>query len=160
VIRRATPTDFQWIRDTAADVYRALGDYGTIIPSWLDHPGVLAFVDQGADARVRRGFMLVGFYAPHGLTDWNDEACVADLLAIAVEPSHQRRGIGRALLDYALDISRAASANRPVPEIRLTVAEGNTAALALFARAGFAVMDHDYGNYDGGQRAIRMRRPL
>jgi hypothetical protein len=66
MIRRSDPLlgDPEWIRDTAAEVYARLGDYTRIIPSWMNHPGVLSFVeaiDEG-EREVRRGFILIGFY--------------------------------------------------------------------------------------------------
>lgn len=160
MIRRGTQADHEWIRTTAGTVYRELGDYGTIIPSWLEHTGVLTFVDTD-DGGERRGFILVGFYTPdEPITARDDAACIADLLAIAVAPEYQRRGVGKGLLHYALNVVRAARVERSVPEIRLTVSEDNTAAQSMFASAGFTVLDGDFGNYDGGQRAIRMRRAI
>ena len=168
MIRSSRADDHEWIRATAARVYQDLGDYGTIIPSWLEHPGVMAFVDDG-DGSELRGFILVGFYTPKSTRPATRPtvaeprragSCVADLLAIAVAPTHQRHGVGRALLSYAVDVARAASAERPVPEIRLTVSEDNRVARSLFERTGFRVLDEDYGNYDGGQRAIRMSLAL
>lgn len=156
MIRSSRPDDHAWIRDTAALVYSELGDYGTIIPSWLDHPGVLAFVEVD-DAGSRRGFILVGFYTPEGA---RGRECIADLLAIGVAPEHQRCGIGSQLLAYAVEVARAAATRQRVPEIRLTVADTNLGARALFERAGFRILTEDYGNYDGGQRALRMSRAL
>lgn len=143
----------------AADVYRALGDYWTIIGSWLDHPGVLAYLDEvgEGDRKVARGFILVGFYEP---ADAPPGASIADLLAIAVVREHQRQGIGRRLLDHAIHLAELAAQSRDVPEIRLTVADTNLGGQALFTRAGFVVLDEDHGHYDGGQRAIRMSRRL
>lgn len=159
MIRRSDPSrgDPEWIRRTAAEVYADLGDYGKIIPSWMSHPGVLTFVeilDEG-EAEVRRGFILIGFYEPEDVAPGR---IVADLLAIAVSPDHQRRGVGSMLLELALDVARLAQPKTPVREIRLTVAETNLPALALFRRAGFEVLDPRHGAYDGGQRAIRMRK--
>jgi len=153
VIRRATPGDHAWITQLAADVYIDLGDYGQIIPSWLLHPGVLAYLDEGPDDQ--RGFILLGFYEPS-----REDCCVADLLAIAVSPREQRRGIGRRLLRYAIDLAELIGAKNSVTEIRLTVAETNRAGRRLFGSAGFSILDADHGLYDGGQRAIRMTRPL
>ncbi len=141
----------------AAGVYEDLGDYGTIIPSWLVHPGVLAYVDdeRAKNASDPNGFILLGFYEPSG-----EGTTVADLLAIAVEPQRQRHGIGRRLLRYAIELATLIGQNNGVCEIRLTVADSNSAGRELFASAGFGILNADHGLYDGGQRAIRMTRAL
>lgn len=157
MIRRAAPEDSDWIRETAAEVYRHFGDYGRIIPSWMAHPGVLTFVEVDPESGERRGFILLGFYEP---SDVRAGQYVADLLAIAVSPAHQRRGIGRQLLEYAIDLATLAGRRVAVPEIRLTVADTNAPARRLFESVGFDVLDDHHGAYDGGQRAIRMRRRL
>ena len=138
----------------AAKVYRDLGDYGSILPGWLEHPGVLPHVD--VEDGHRRGFILLGFYSPDG----EDAVFASDLLAIAVAPRYQRQGVGRNLLRYAIEISRLAASGGAVPEMRLTVAETNVAGQRLFQNHGFQVLDQQHGSYDGGQRAIRMHLPL
>jgi ribosomal protein S18 acetylase RimI-like enzyme len=144
-----------WVRDTAQVVYAPLGDYGTIIPGWMSHPGVLTYLEVD-EHDTRRGFILLGFYEPGD----RKSALVADLLAIGVAPEHQRKGIGRTLLEFALDLSTEAARQTHVSEIRLTVAATNKPALALFRGAGFEVLDAHHGSYDGGQRAIRMVKKL
>jgi ribosomal protein S18 acetylase RimI-like enzyme len=156
VIRRSVPADYAWIRDLAAEAYEDLGDYGTIIPSWLDHPGVLAYLDACDRTGRRRGFVLLGFYEP---SDRSGDY-VADLLALAVHSDHRRQGVGRGLLRYAIHVAELAGRHNEVGEIRLTVADGNTAGQRLYLDNGFRVLDEDHGCYDGGQRAIRMSRPL
>jgi ribosomal protein S18 acetylase RimI-like enzyme len=161
MIRRATPLDADWIRDTAALVYAALGDYGRVIPGWVAHPGVVSYVES-SDEDVRRGFILLGFYAPWTVSETERSSIhpgelVADLLAIAVAPEHQRRGVGKTLLGFAIDLVREASVRAPVRELRLTVADTNAGAQRLFDAFGFEVLDENHGAYDGGQRAIRMR---
>lgn len=159
MIRRATRRDWNWIVTLASRVYVDLGDYGTIIPSWLEHPGVLTYLeeDEPPSPRLCRGFILLGFYQPPGGLPGG---YVADLLAIAVDPEYRRRGIGRTLLDYAIQLARRASRTTRVPEIRLTVADSNEAGWQLFTNSGFRVLDANHGSYDGGQRAIRMTRSL
>lgn len=158
MIRRFSPRDRAWITEVAAEVYRDLGDYARIIPSWLDHPGVLGFVEQSDEPpSARRAFALLGFYEP---PDGPAGRCVADLLAIAVEPSYQRQGIGRAMLAHAIRVAENASRDGSVAEMRLTVADGNAVGQHLYLTSGFRVLDEEHGHYDGGQRAIRMARPL
>lgn len=142
----------------AAGVYRDLGDYARIIPSWLDHPGVLAYVEESEERkRERRAFLLLGFYEP---PEELRGRFVADLLAIAVAPQFQRRGIGRAMLDHAIRVAEVAGTGGRVAEIRLTVADGNEIGQRLYLSSGFRVLDEEHGFYDGGQRAIRMARRL
>ena len=161
MIRRASPLDADWIRDTAAHVYASLGDYGRVIPGWVAHPGVVTYVET-ADDGGRRGFILLGFYAPWTVSETERSSIhpgelVADLLAIAVAPEQQRQGVGKRLLTYAIDLVREASVRAPVRELRLTVADTNLIAQKLFDSFGFEVLDENHGAYDGGQRAIRMR---
>ncbi len=162
MIRRAVASESDWMTRTAAVVYAPLGDYGRILPGWIAHPGVLAFVECDDAAPDRpRGFILVGFYS-----GWSDAVpapagqLVADLLAIAVSPEHQRHGVGSRLLDFAIELVEEAALRSPVSELRLTVADTNAGAQRLFRRKGFDILDEHHGSYDGGQRAIRMRRPI
>jgi ribosomal protein S18 acetylase RimI-like enzyme len=169
VIRRAdgSKEEADWIRRTAALVYAELGDYGKIIPSWMSHAGVMTYLETipapvpapgrlAGEGEIRRGFILLGFYEPSDAPG----RLAADLLAIAVAPEHQRKGVGRSLLEFALEIATVAGEQAPVSEMRLTVAATNPAGLALFRAHGFEVLDERHGAYDGGQRAIRMRRRL
>jgi ribosomal protein S18 acetylase RimI-like enzyme len=152
--------DHGWIAAVAGDVYGDLGDYATIIRSWLDHPGVLTYLDEdrpdGSPAEPR-GFTLLGFYEPSGAAPG---AYVADLLAIAVSRDHQRKGIGTRLLEHAIHLAGVVSDSSRVSELRLTVSETNAVGQRFFSAHGFQVMDQDHGRYDGGQRAIRMARPV
>ncbi len=154
MIRRSRSSDRSWIARVSGEVYGHLGDYGEIIPSWLDHPGVITFVEQVAS--VPRGFILLGFHDPQQ----HDCDAIADLLAIAVDVSHQRRGVGRSLLAYAIDVARLAARARGISELRLTVAADNRVGRRMYRRSGFEVLDANHGRYDGGQRAIRMTRSM
>ncbi|MDU0968805.1 MAG: ribosomal protein S18-alanine N-acetyltransferase [Actinomycetaceae bacterium] len=61
----------------------------------------------------------------------------ADLASLAVAPDHRRAGVGRHLLDHALDAARAAG----VREVFLEVRASNDAARALYTQRGFTVID-------------------
>jgi ribosomal protein S18 acetylase RimI-like enzyme len=151
-IRRATLDDHPWIVGLWARVYADLGDYRMILPSWLAQPGVLAWVD--ADERRRRGFAMLGFYPGE------DGRSVADLLALGVDPAHQRRGIGRALLEHVIAVAGRVAPQHAIGELRLTVAHDNAIGQRMYLRNGFRRADVPPGRYAGGQRALRMVRPL
>ncbi|GIF76562.1 GNAT family N-acetyltransferase [Asanoa siamensis] len=69
-----------------------------------------------------------------GPVPWTDYPC-AWMLNIAVGPSAQGQGLGRALLDHALRGTRAAG----LPALALSVVDGNPAR-RLYDRAGFVVV--------------------
>lgn len=160
MLRLATPSDHPIITGVAAEVYDDLGDYGSILPSWFSHPGVEAYVDADTlfhrPARVRF-FLLLGYFEP--LSESNKQLLV-DLLAIAVVPECQRRGLGRKLLLEAITIATQAAQGFSQAEMRLTVSETKPVAQRLFSSEGFEVLDPHHGSYDRGQRAIRMSRRL
>jgi ribosomal protein S18 acetylase RimI-like enzyme len=158
MIRRAEVQDHPWIVATGAEAYRDLGDYTRILPSWLEQPGVLAWIDHDIHGRGR-GFAMLGFYTEEASRVNGRQQVVADLLALAVLPSFQRRGIGSNLLAHVIEVAeRVAPASR-ISQLRLTVAEDNIGAQRLYARSGFQIVEGS-ATYDRGQRALRMVRVL
>lgn len=159
MIRRAEVADHPWIVATGAEAYADLGDYTRILPSWLDQPGVLAWIDHDMTGRGR-GFAMLGFYMedPTGQGSGPTQV-VADLLALAVLPSQQRRGIGNKLLAHVIEVAERVAPSSQIKTLRLTVAETNTDAQRMYARAGFRMVDGS-ATYDRGQRALRMARSL
>ncbi len=160
MIRRAEVRDHPWIVQAGAEAYAELGDYPRILPSWLEQPGVLAWIDQDVQGRGR-GFAMLGFYAEQvpGTTAPGVQHVVADLLALAVLPQYQKKGIGTKLLEHVIEVAERVAPASHITQLRLTVAEHNTGAQRLYARAGFHVVD-GAAHYDRGQRALRMVRPL
>src|SRR5438132_10426990 len=134
-IRRAEVTDHPWIIASGAEAYRDLGDYTRILPSWLEQPGVLAWIDHDVQGRGR-GFAMLGFYTedPAGRGGANQRV-VADLLALAVLPTFQRHGIGSKLLQHVIEVAERVAPASQIAQLRLTVAEDNTAAQRLYSRA-------------------------
>lgn len=153
VIRRAIENDHAWIAQLAAEVYRDLGEYGAVMPQWLVQPGVLAWVDQ--DDGRRRGFAVLGFYVDRAVG-----RTVADLLAIGVGPTFQRRGVGTRLLDHVIGVVTVVAPSHGIPDLRLTVSHTNLIGQRWYARSGFQVVTGEHGTYANGQRAIRMARKL
>lgn len=159
MIRRAEVQDYPWIVTCGAEAYRELGDYTRILPSWLEQPGVLAWIDHDAQGRGR-GFAMLGFYMEESASGRAGmRQVIADLLALAVLPAFQRRGIGSQLLDHVIEVAERVAPSSHITQLRLTVAEHNTAAQRLYARTGFQIVD-GAATYDRGQRALRMSRPL
>jgi ribosomal-protein-alanine N-acetyltransferase len=78
----------------------------------------------------------------------------AEVHTIGVDPAHQGRGIGRALLRALLDVADAAHAT-----VFLEVRTDNAAAQALYASEGFAVVGLRRRYYQpSGADAHTMRR--
>jgi ribosomal protein S18 acetylase RimI-like enzyme len=157
MIRRAEVADHPWIIATGAEAYRDLGDYTRILPSWLEQPGVLAWIDHDVQGRGR-GFAMLGFYM-EGNEPGGGSQVVADLLALAVLPTFQRKGLGSKLLAHVIEVAERVAPSSHIGTLRLTVAETNTGAQRLYARTGFTIVDGS-ATYDRGQRALRMSRPL
>jgi len=157
VIRRAEVQDHPWIIATGAEAYRDLGDYTRILPSWLEQPGVLAWIDEASG--YGRGFAMLGFYTEDAARTNGHQQVIADLLALAVLPAFQRRGIGSKLLGHVIDVAERVAPSSRIVQLRLTVAEDNIGAQRLYARNGFRVIE-GAATYDRGQKALRMVRQL
>jgi ribosomal-protein-alanine N-acetyltransferase len=74
----------------------------------------------------------------------------AEILTLAVRPTGQRQGAGRALLAGAMAAAAAAGALRML----LEVAEGNLAARGLYAGAGFRPVGRRRGYCADGSDAL------
>jgi ribosomal protein S18 acetylase RimI-like enzyme len=158
MIRRAEVQDHPWIVATGAEAYADLGDYTRILPSWLEQPGVLAWIDQDVHGRGR-GFAMLGFYTEETTPRDGKQHVIADLLALAVRPIYQRKGIGSKLLDHVIDVAERVAPSSNIQQLRLTVADNNVGAQRLYARAGFQIVEGS-ATYDRGQKALRMVRSL
>jgi ribosomal-protein-alanine N-acetyltransferase len=83
-------------------------------------------------------------------------ADIAELQRISVLEDHRRTGLATALLDAVVAEAAAQGADRVLLEVR----EGNGAALAFYARHGFAEIDRRRGYYADGTTATILLRPL
>jgi ribosomal protein S18 acetylase RimI-like enzyme len=154
-IRRGGAADAAFVREVATQVFAHFGDYGRILPSWLLHDGVLTHIAEEGGASL--GYTMLGFYpvAPSA-----SGALVADLLAIAVAPAAQGRGVGKRLLEHAIAHVRSAQRRLAIKELRLSVADTNQRARRLFAQYGFRLVEGEHGFYDGGQVALHLARTI
>ena len=153
-IRAGGPRDQPAVRRIAEEVFAVFGEYGSWLPSYLEHPGVWSYVYEVDEQVV--GFAMLGVLEPE------DEkgGRVGDLLAIAVAHGRQSRGVGSALLAQVTAKAKQLKTVLQLEEVRLTVAETNEAARRLFESFGFHEMEGDHGHYDKGQRALRLRLRL
>lgn len=92
------------------------------------------------------GFATYGPYREDQDPEHPDPA-VGEVLAIYVDPAHQGRGAGRALMDGAVAALRAAGAG----EVRLWVLEDNAPSRRFYERYGFVA--------DGARDTFRVTRP-
>jgi ribosomal protein S18 acetylase RimI-like enzyme len=94
----------------------------------LADPGRASFVGVDPDRPELGDVGIVGVGA-----GWADPA-VAEIVSFWVDPRVRGRGLGSALLAAAEDWARAAG----YPAVRMDVADGNAAAIALYARRSYA----------------------
>jgi ribosomal protein S18 acetylase RimI-like enzyme len=79
------------------------------------------------------------------------------VISLAVDPSHQGRGVGRALMQRAID----AACEAGIRTLELTVAPENVAAVHLYQTLGFDQIGHILKDYFGeGEDRLRMRKEL
>ena len=78
------------------------------------------------------------------------------LLNLAVDPKYRRRGIGRALLKYALEILKKES----VKNVWLEVRASNNPAINLYLSLGFVKIRKVSKYYPDGEDAIIMMKRL
>ncbi len=92
---------------------------------------------------------MVGFIAgdPRPRDGW------AWIATLAVDPRYQRRGIGRALLHKC-------ERQLGVPKARLTVRMSNTAAIAMYEKEGYQIIDIWKAYYNDGENAQLMEKVL
>ena len=96
------------------------------------------------------GATITGF----AILQFNGER--AHLVLLAVHAAHQRRGIGRRMVQWLLETAATAGAASVHVELRA----GNAAAHALYQAAGFEESLRLGGYYRGRETAVRMVRTM
>ncbi len=129
-VRAATPDDL-------ADVLR-LAAAASGLPHWSDEVYQRALEADGEVPLQRRTFVagvdgvVCGFAVLSILQSVAPAEC--ELEGIAVAPAHQGRGLGRALLVAVM----AAARDYGAVQMRLEVRAGNSRAITLYRKQGFA----------------------
>jgi ribosomal-protein-alanine N-acetyltransferase len=135
LIRFAGKEDCTFIRALSDEVFSEFGDYSEIIPAWFENPDVvtLTYIKNGHPVGFAMLYVLSG-----------------EILAIAVLPTYQRRGIGTTLLSH---IERLAS-QLGLRKLVLHTAEVNQVARGFFRRACFRIIEVQKDYYPHGQQAL------
>jgi len=156
-IRQSLPDDLPFLRSLALDVFSVYGDYETILTDFFVLEGVHTYVAEeiGPGAALPVGILMMVIRQPRRRAPY-----WAEILAIAVEESHQGNGVGSSLIEFAKEWPRSLWKMVRVPEIHLSVAETNTRGRAFFKRRGFSIIREEPWRYPAGQRALRMRYVL
>ena len=149
-VRSARANDAGDIALIARHTLFMFGRYDELLPAWMKREGISTFISELKAEPT--GLCMLGFFEDP------ERGFYADLLAIAVLPTHQGTGVGRQLVRFAIAESRRQL--RSAVELRLSVADTNDRARALFASEGFEPRPYELGTYDGGQVALRMAYPL
>jgi ribosomal-protein-alanine N-acetyltransferase len=150
-VRLMRPTERGAVRKLGAPLFEDLGGYDAALDAWLRHPAVVTVVADAGRGRPD-GFALVGRLD-------RDRRPEAYLLAIGVAEGLRGGGVGRALLEAALEQAERRAARWGVDRIALDVAADNAPARALFAAAGFETLGPGEP-YANGQPSLRMGRSI
>jgi ribosomal-protein-alanine N-acetyltransferase len=161
-------------RATVADLERVLEIERLSFPApWprdylAQHLGDDGFVVIEHESRVV-GYTVIGVKIPSFLArlerrtralltgqEPQEPPPVGHILNIAVDPAYRRKGLGKRLLEYALDYCRQLGAER----VELEVRTGNSAAIALYQKYGFVIRERVPFYYSDGEDAFVMVREL
>ena len=100
---------------------------------WNDPHADIALARRTADATVLVGRDDAGAVTATAMVGFDGHR--AWVYYVAVDPAHQGRGRGRAIMAAAESWARA----RGAPKLELMVREGNAAAQAFYQRLGYAI---------------------
>jgi ribosomal protein S18 acetylase RimI-like enzyme len=75
------------------------------------------------------------------------------IIMIGVDPAHQRRGLGTALL-------HAVERRLRREYVRLTVRQGNARAIRLYEREGYTLVEKKFGYYRDGETGLVMEKKI
>ena len=152
----------------ASDPYSTADSTGTLQLAAVTHAAAMASIHRlafppaeiwGADAIALQLALpgVFGWIDPHGgLVLARVAADEAEVLTLAVIPEARRQGIGARLLNAVLRLAEARGARAAFLEVSI----GNTAAIALYARAGFTPVGRRARYYADGTDALVLRRAL
>jgi ribosomal-protein-alanine N-acetyltransferase len=120
---------------------------------WSWHPARVARALYGRDSCVvvaDAGTQLAGF----AIAEFGDS--MAHLWLLAVQPAHQRRGIGSALIDWLIESALTAGLGRITVQMRAS----NFAARCFYQALGFGPAGEIRGHYQNVETAVCMEHRI
>ena len=148
-VRRARAVDVDYIRSLSKEVFQRYGPYESMVTGWFESGITVTFLALMEEGPV--GFVMLGRFERQWYLPW-----VSELLAIAVEPSKWRLGIGDLLVR---EVQRKAK-ETGVETLILHTAVENLPGQKLFKRCGFIPCEIKKSFYPEGQDAMMMYRDL
>jgi ribosomal protein S18 acetylase RimI-like enzyme len=149
IFRPAKPKDREFISRLSAQVFSRYGHYEEIVSAWFEQGAVITEVVVEKNETL--GFAMLAFDRQKVFGSRS-----AHLLAIGIIPEHQRRGVGRALLEHVEEVGRKYNA----VEMNLWTAVDNEPALSFFQKTGFEIKKFESYYYPKGQAALAMSKRL
>ncbi len=146
-LRIARGSDIQPI----AVMSRCLIEVG--LRGWTWHPTRIARALRGRDTCVLAAD-VDGKLAGFAITEFSDTR--AHLSLFAVQPAHQRRGIGLAMIEWIIESALAAG----IEKIDVEMRSNNFAARSFYEALGFLSTGQVAGYYQNVETAVRMQRRL
>ena len=148
-IRRANPSDIAFIGRLSGKVFSDYGPYRHLVPGWFESDLAITLVAVEKDAPV--GFAMMG-----RLFEDPEKRNRCELLAIAVEPRVNRRGIGEMLLRRMEKEAKRLGESA----LFLHTAMDNLPAQDLFKKNRFIPLSLKKHFYPEGQDAVMMVKAL
>jgi ribosomal-protein-alanine N-acetyltransferase len=138
-VRRAGPLDAKMLADLHRSCFSPAWDEAAMMRFAASPQAFCLIGSVGSDAAESAAGFLIARKA-------SDEA---EIISIGVVPSWRRLGLGRGLLERAVEVLRASSTRR----LFLEVDETNEAALRLYRSFGGEAVGPRQGYYDHGADA-------
>jgi len=148
-IRPANAADGRFIGELSGKVFDIYGPYTDIVSRWFESNLTVTLIALLGNNRA--GFAMIGH-----LYHKRNEEYFSELLAIAIEPEKQKRGIGERLIREieckAIDLN--------VNRLFLHTATENLLARKLFTKNGYRTRGMEKNFYPAGQDAVVMVKEI
>jgi len=148
-IRPAKQSDKDFLVRLSGEVFSIYGPYRGTVSRWFESGVTTTLISMAEGMPV--GFVMIGALPGDRLGETR-----AEVLAIAVTPEFQQRGIGDELLQFA----QRKVEELGEPRLFLHTAKENLAAMKLFLRNGYRSVEIKKGFYPSGQDALMMVNEL